>query len=291
MASPPAGPAAAARTATDWAAWRGMCRARCSSSARSSGWRARSRRARTRLRSARNSASCMPPGVDGERRRSARWSYRPDLTRDAPRLSCKSLINSSRVGMNEKWDGPHFRKRKMGTAPIFLASLLQPVADQEERAPVVGMAVARILQRRELRLLQRLSLRDAWVAQRAVEVRNDPRRGGVVDGPERRHGAARAGLDRHAGKPERGAVVAGCGFAGRKRQELDRLGAEFGQPEELLELGHRQAILVGQEKGLVGVARELAVGGDVHDRVRRRLEILFHVRHGELAVAQHGTAV
>src|SRR4051812_10761330 len=35
---------------------------------------------------------------------------------------------------------------------------LQPVADQEERAPVVRMPVARILERGELGLLQRLGL-------------------------------------------------------------------------------------------------------------------------------------
>lgn len=81
---------------------------------------------------------------------------------------------------------------------LVVQSSLQPIVNQQERRPQAGMGSLGVFQQRELSLLQRHRFGCGWVLEILVELGDEFGRGFVIDKPEGRKGAFRAGLDRHS---------------------------------------------------------------------------------------------
>ena len=94
----------------------------------------------------------------------------------------------------------------VGLLPLKIASERQDLDDMRSKLlhrPVKELPPVDLS--RDEATLQRVQL--------PVKLRHEPRRGVIVDEPERGQRAARPGFDGHAGETQRGAVVAGRGLA------------------------------------------------------------------------------
>src|SRR4030095_2171622 len=102
----------------------------------------------------------------------------------------------------------------------------------------------------------------------------------------RRRWAGPAPRDGPPREPQRGPVVPLSGVARAEGQELERFVSVLQYTDQPIEAVHGDLAVEGQEEGLVDLAAELAVRGDVEDGVCALLQLLVEARDRELLVQQ-----
>src|SRR5262249_15873277 len=153
------------------------------------------------------------------------------------------------------------------------------------------MLVAWIAEHLHLGGLQGGRPRDGRVLEPAIEVRDEPGGGTVVDLPQRGDCASSPGLDGDACQAQRSPVVALRRVARAQGEQLQRIVAKLEQTDELLESIHRQLAVERQEERLAWLAAELTVRCYVQDRVLLLLQRLLELRDDELPVDQGSALV
>src|SRR2546428_12616419 len=210
-------------------------------------------------------------GASGRKRRYQSWAASSALSSEPATRRASTPKPTSSEMRSVAARGERARRRRTGVRR------LQPVVDQEKGRPEPGVIVARMVEQLHLGAMQGDGPGHRSVLELPVDLGDQPGGHRVVDVPERRQRAARAGLDGEAGKPERRPIVALRGIAGAEGEELEGTVAELEQPDELPQSIHRQLVVEGAQEGRLRVAAELSVRGDVHDGEHLVLELLLDV--------------
>ena len=103
--------------------------------------------------------------------------------------------------------------------------------------------------------------------------------------------AARARLHRHAGEPERGAIVSRGGLAGAQREQFHGLFPKLAGADEVFESIQSDRAIIGEDKRLVDIAVEFSVRGDVHHRIRLIAKDLLHIPEAKIPIHERLSAV
>jgi hypothetical protein len=96
--------------------------------------------------------------------------------------------------------------------------------------------------------LQGLSLRQIDIAEMLVERCHEIGRCGVVDLPQSRQGAPRAGFQGGAGEADRRTIVAHRRFTGAEHDQIHWLIAEPAGPDQPLQIIHSNLLIKGEKK-------------------------------------------